>query len=119
MLLTNVAYVCSGALLANGFAGAPSRTEFSMSTELVEVTRVLAHGPELVWQVVSDPALYPRFVREVAWSERVGHLPLGSGARYRLRFSVERSAPVEDEIEILVHRPPEHLVLVSPQWQGG
>jgi acyl-CoA synthetase (AMP-forming)/AMP-acid ligase II/uncharacterized protein YndB with AHSA1/START domain len=91
-----------------------------MSTELVEVTRVLPHGPEQVWQVLGDPELYPRFVREVAWSERVGHVPAaGTGARYRVRFSLEGAAPVSDEIEILVHRPPEHLVLVSPRWQGG
>jgi acyl-CoA synthetase (AMP-forming)/AMP-acid ligase II/uncharacterized protein YndB with AHSA1/START domain len=90
-----------------------------MSTELVEVTKILAHGPEQVWQVLGDPELYPRFVREVAWSERVGHLPIGSGARYRVRFSIDGSAPLQDEIEILVHRPAEHLVLVSPQWQGG
>ncbi|HEV8562906.1 MAG TPA: AMP-binding protein [Actinophytocola sp.] len=90
-----------------------------MSTELVEVTAVLAHRPEQVWHVLSDPALYPRFIREVAWSERVGHGPVGGGARYRVRFSVDGAAAVPDEIEILVHRPHEHLVLVSQQWDGG
>src|SRR5436309_5647886 len=90
-----------------------------MSTELVEVTKVLAHPPEQVWHVLSDPTVYPRFIREVAWSERIGHGPVGSGARYRVRFSVEGAAPVQDEIEILVHRPNEHLVVISPQWDGG
>jgi acyl-CoA synthetase (AMP-forming)/AMP-acid ligase II len=90
-----------------------------MSTELVEVARVVAHRPDQVWQVISDPALYPRFVREVAWSERVGPVMAGSGTRFRMRFSIEGSTPVEEEIEILVHRAPEHLVLVSPRWDGG
>jgi acyl-CoA synthetase (AMP-forming)/AMP-acid ligase II len=91
-----------------------------MSTELVEVAKVVAHAPEQVWQVIGDPALYPRFVREMAWSERVGQAgTVGSGARYRVRFSVDGAGPVEDEIEILVHRPHEHLVLISPHWEGG
>jgi acyl-CoA synthetase (AMP-forming)/AMP-acid ligase II/uncharacterized protein YndB with AHSA1/START domain len=90
-----------------------------MSTELVEVAKVLAHTPEQVWQVLGEPELYPRFIRELAWSERVGHNPNGTGSRYRVRFSIDGSPPSEDEIEVLVHRPAEHLVLVSPHWQGG
>jgi acyl-CoA synthetase (AMP-forming)/AMP-acid ligase II len=90
-----------------------------MSTELVEVGKVLPYGPAPVWQVLSDPALYPRFVREIAWSERIGQGPVGIGTKYRMRFSVDGATPVEDEIEVLVHRPLEHLVLVSPRWHGG
>src|SRR2546430_8496379 len=90
-----------------------------MSTDLVEVAKVLPHAPEQVWQVLGDPELYPRFVREVAWSERVGHNTNGSGARYRMRFTVDGAQAVTDEVEVLVHRPAEHLVLVSPSWQGG
>jgi acyl-CoA synthetase (AMP-forming)/AMP-acid ligase II/uncharacterized protein YndB with AHSA1/START domain len=90
-----------------------------MSTEMVEVTKVLAHEPDQVWQVLSDPELYPRFIREVAWSERIGHGAIGSGARYGVRFTLDGGTPVHDEIEILVHRPREHLVLISPLWQNG
>lgn len=90
-----------------------------MSTDLVEVAKVLAHNPERVWQVLSDPEVYPRFVREVAWAERVGHGAVGSGARYGVRFAVDGGPPVHDEIEILVYRPSEHLVLISPMWQSG
>ncbi|MGH8880199.1 MAG: AMP-binding protein, partial [Stackebrandtia sp.] len=90
-----------------------------MSTELVEVAKVLAHKPEQVWQVLSDPEVYPRFIREVAWSERIGHGTVGSGARYGVRFALDNAAPVQDEIEILVYRPREHLVLISPRWQSG
>lgn len=90
-----------------------------MSTELVEVAKVIPHRPERVWEVLGDPTLYPRFVSEVAWTERIGHGPNGAGARFRVRFSVDGGPAVQDEVEILVHRPNEHLVLISPQWQGG
>ncbi|HEU5473810.1 MAG TPA: AMP-binding protein [Actinophytocola sp.] len=90
-----------------------------MSTELVEVVTVIAHTPAEVWQVVGDPGLYPRFVREVTWAERTGQGPMASGARYRMRFSLNGANTGHDEIEVLVYRPAEHLVLVSPRWQGG
>jgi acyl-CoA synthetase (AMP-forming)/AMP-acid ligase II/uncharacterized protein YndB with AHSA1/START domain len=90
-----------------------------MSTELVEVVKVLAHPPDEVWEVLGDPALYPRFVREVTWAEQVGAETAGAGARYGVRFAMDGAAPTQDEVEILVHRPGEHLVLVSPHWQGG
>jgi len=90
-----------------------------MSTEMVEVAKVLAHRPEQVWLVLSDPELYPRFIREVAWSERIGHGAIGSGARYGVRFALDGRTAVHDEIEILVYRPREHLVLISPLWQNG
>ncbi|SDC09802.1 AMP-binding protein [Actinokineospora iranica] len=90
-----------------------------MPTELVEVELTLDHTPEQVWEVLSEPALYPRFVREIASADRAGGTPVGRGARYRVRFCVAGRAPVPDEIEILVHRPAEHLVLVGPRWAGG
>src|SRR6266540_2722626 len=99
--------------------GEASADGVSMSTDLVEVAKVLAHNPDRVWQVLSDPEVYPRFVREVAWAERIGHGVVGSGARYGVRFALDGGQPVQDEIEILVYRPREHLVLISPLWQNG
>lgn len=90
-----------------------------MSTELVEVTEVLAHPPERVWDLLCDPELYPRYVREIAWSERIGPTANGRNARYRIRFSLDRGEIFQHEVEILVYRPVEHLVLVSPRWLGG
>ncbi|MGQ0838993.1 AMP-binding protein [Actinokineospora sp.] len=90
-----------------------------MPTELVEVEHTLDHPPEQVWEILSEPALYPRFVREVASCERLAGAPAGRGARYRVRFCVAGGKPLHDEIEVLVHRPAEHLVLVSPSWHGG
>src|SRR4051812_35705958 len=91
--------VCSGFGTRARQSGAAGSDGVSMSTELVEVARVLAYDPEQVWRVIGDPTLYPRFVREVAWSERVGQPgPVGNGARYRLRFSLDGGSAVEDEI---------------------
>ncbi|MBC6450664.1 AMP-binding protein [Actinokineospora xionganensis] len=90
-----------------------------MPTELVEVDLTLDHSPEQVWDVLSDLELYPRFAREVAAVERFGATAPGRGAKFRVRFSVGSAKPVLDEVEILVHRPHEHLVLVSPRWEGG
>ncbi|OLR93751.1 AMP-binding protein [Actinokineospora bangkokensis] len=88
-----------------------------MATELVEVEQVLGHTPQRVWELVGDPALYPRFVREVAAVER--STTPARNPRYRVRFSVAGHRPVPDEVEVLVGRPAEHLVLVSPRWQDG
>jgi acyl-CoA synthetase (AMP-forming)/AMP-acid ligase II/uncharacterized protein YndB with AHSA1/START domain len=90
-----------------------------MSTELVEVAKILQHKPGQVWQVLSDPEVYPRFIREVAWCERIGHGTVGTGSRFGIRFTLDGGRPVADEIEILVYRPGEHLVLISPSWQNG
>ncbi|MBC6450665.1 AMP-binding protein [Actinokineospora xionganensis] len=90
-----------------------------MSTELIEVEHTLDHSPDEVWGVISEPALYPRFADVVAASDRVGTANGGRRARYRVTFSVDGARPVPDEVEILVRRPPEHLVLVSPHWAGG
>ncbi|GLW94991.1 AMP-binding protein [Actinokineospora globicatena] len=88
-----------------------------MPSELVEVRQVVGHPPERVWEVLGDPALYPRFVREIACAERE---PTSAGkARYRVRFSVAGGEPVHDRVEVLVNRPGEHLVLVGPAWAGG
>ncbi|HET9141595.1 AMP-binding protein [Actinophytocola sp.] len=90
-----------------------------MSTELVEVVKLLAHPPDGIWEVLGDPGLYPRFVREVTWTEQIGSGAVGAGTRYRVRYSVDGAGTAQDEVEILVYRPREHLVLVSPRWQGG
>ncbi|WP_436497997.1 AMP-binding protein [Actinokineospora sp. HUAS TT18] len=90
-----------------------------MPTELVEVDHTLDHSPDQVWDILSDPELYPRFAREIASCERDPAVPPGRGARFRVRFAVDGAPSVADEVEILVHRPAEHLVLVSPRWEGG
>ncbi|WP_018680853.1 AMP-binding protein [Actinokineospora enzanensis] len=91
-----------------------------MPTELVEVQQVLDHAPDKVWEVLGDPGLYPRFVREIASAERVGGPARpGRGPVYRVRFSPRRGDPVADQVEVLVSRPAEHLVLVGPNWAGG
>ncbi|WP_026425565.1 AMP-binding protein [Actinokineospora inagensis] len=88
-----------------------------MPDELVEVRLHLDHAPDKVWDVLGEPALYSRFVREIACAERE---PQRAGrARYRVRFSVAGGEPVQDRVEVLVNRPGEHLVLVGPAWQGG
>ncbi|PPK62789.1 AMP-binding protein [Actinokineospora auranticolor] len=89
-----------------------------MPTELVEVQRHLDHAPDRVWDVLGDPGLYPRFVREVASAETVA-APSDRAARYRVRFCLGQGDPVADHVEVLVNRPGEHLVLVGPAWQGG
>ncbi|EWC62004.1 Long-chain-fatty-acid--CoA ligase [Actinokineospora spheciospongiae] len=88
-----------------------------MPTELVEVEQVLGHAPEQVWELIGDPALYSRYVREVATAERVAAHT--RNPRYRVRFSVRGRPPVPDEVEVLVSRPREHLVLISPRWHDG
>jgi acyl-CoA synthetase (AMP-forming)/AMP-acid ligase II/uncharacterized protein YndB with AHSA1/START domain len=87
-----------------------------MATELVEVTEVLAHPLGEVWALLSDLERYPRFVSEVAWCERLGAPEAG---RYEVRFCVDRGPVVRHEVEVLVNRPLEHLVVVSDRWPGG
>ncbi|MBM7775064.1 acyl-CoA synthetase (AMP-forming)/AMP-acid ligase II/uncharacterized protein YndB with AHSA1/START domain [Actinokineospora baliensis] len=87
-----------------------------MPTELVEVQHRLAHAPGKVWDVLGEPGLYPRFVREIACAERE---PATGRPRYRVRFSVAGGDPVQDRVEVLVNRPGEHLVLIGPAWDGG
>ncbi|GAB3448306.1 AMP-binding protein [Actinophytocola sediminis] len=90
-----------------------------MPTDLVEVAEVLAHPCDRVWAVLSDLEALPRFVRELSWAERVGHAHTGTGSRYELRLCAAGGPVYRNDVEILVHRPPEHLVAVSPQWPGG
>lgn len=85
-----------------------------MSTDLVEVVAELAHPRERVWALVADLTGYPRFAREVCWVRRIG-----TGAQHEVRFSVDRGRVVRHEIDVLVHRRPEHLVLVSHHWADG
>lgn len=90
-----------------------------MSTDLVEVVEVLDHPQNRLWTVLNDLESYPRFVREIAWSYRTGHAEAGVGTQYEVRFSVDQGPVVGHDVEVLVHRPPEHLVLVSDRWPGG
>jgi acyl-CoA synthetase (AMP-forming)/AMP-acid ligase II/uncharacterized protein YndB with AHSA1/START domain len=90
-----------------------------VSTHLVEVVDVLDHPVERVWDVVNDLEAYPRFIREIAWAQRTGHAETGVGSRYEARFSIEQGPVSRHDVEVLVHRPPEHIVLVSDRWPGG
>jgi len=87
-----------------------------MATDLVEVTEVLDHPLDQVWALLTALDGYPKFVREVAWCEPVG--PSESG-RYEVRFSVDQGEVVRHEVEVLVNRRLEHLVIVSDRWPGG
>jgi uncharacterized protein YndB with AHSA1/START domain len=87
-----------------------------MATDLVEVTEVLDHPLDRVWTLLTDLEGYPKFVREVAWCE---HLGTADAGRYEVRFSVDQAPVVRHEVEILVNRPFEHLVIVSDRWPGG
>ena len=90
-----------------------------MSTDLVEVVEVLDHSRERLWSVVNDLESYPRFVREIAWVYRTDHAETGAGSQYEVRFSIEQGPVARHDVEVLVHRPLEHLVLVSDRWPGG
>ncbi len=87
-----------------------------MATDLVEVTEVLDHPLDQVWSKLADLEGYPKFVAEVAWCEALGEPGAG---RYEVRFSVDQGPVVRHEVEVLVNRPHEHLVIVSDQWPGG
>ncbi|HEV7653014.1 MAG TPA: AMP-binding protein [Actinophytocola sp.] len=90
-----------------------------MSTNLVEVVDILDHPRDRLWSVVNDLESYPRFVREIAWAQRTSHAETGVGSQYEARFSVELGPVARHDVDVLVHRPPEHLVLVSDRWPGG
>jgi acyl-CoA synthetase (AMP-forming)/AMP-acid ligase II/uncharacterized protein YndB with AHSA1/START domain len=85
----------------------------------VEVVDVLDHPRDRLWSVVNDLELFPRFVREISWVHRTGHAETGVGSQYEMRFSVDQGPVARHDVEVLVHRPPEHLVLVSDRWPGG
>ena len=90
-----------------------------MSTNLVEVVDVLDHPRDRLWSVVNDLESYPRFVREIAWAQRTSHAEAGVGSQYEVRFSIDQGPVARHDVDVLVHRPPEHVVLVSDRWPGG
>ncbi|TCO46543.1 AMP-binding protein [Actinocrispum wychmicini] len=77
-----------------------------MRSECFEVRTVVSHPPSTVWEVIGEPELYPRYVRGLAWCERVT-THRGRGSRYLLR--VDR----DDEVEVLIYRRDEHIVWSS------
>lgn len=85
-----------------------------LTRDLVEVVKTLDHSRDRVWAVVSDLESYPRFVREIAWCA-----PTTISSHYDVRFSIGEGPICRNDVEILVHRPPEHLVLVSRHWPDG
>nr|CEL16616.1 Long-chain-fatty-acid--CoA ligase [Kibdelosporangium sp. MJ126-NF4]CTQ89033.1 Long-chain-fatty-acid--CoA ligase (EC 6.2.1.3) [Kibdelosporangium sp. MJ126-NF4] len=60
--------------------------------------------------MISDPELYPRYVRGLSWCERLTQHH-GRGARYLVR------AGFDDEVEITMFRQAEHLAWSSMQRQ--
>jgi len=85
----------------------------------VEVVDVLDHPRDRLWSVVNDLESYPRFVREIAWAQRTSHAETGVGSQYEVRFSIDQGPVARHDVDVLVHRSPEHIVLVSDRWPGG
>ncbi|RSM60055.1 acyl-CoA synthetase [Kibdelosporangium aridum] len=81
-----------------------------MRSDSVEAQAVVRQPPAQVWQVISDPELYPRYVRGLSWCERLTPHQ-GRGARYLVRVGYE------DEVELLIYRQDEHLVWSSVRRQ--
>jgi acyl-coenzyme A synthetase/AMP-(fatty) acid ligase len=90
-----------------------------VARDLVEVVATLDHPRDLVWTVVSDLGSYPRYVSEVSWCEPKSRGPARAGSHYDMRFSIGEGPVRRNDVEILVHRPSEYLVLVSMQWPDG
>ncbi|MCT2581673.1 AMP-binding protein [Actinophytocola gossypii] len=90
-----------------------------MSADLVEVAATLDHPRDRLWAAVNDIESYPRFVREISWSQRSGGERTGAGTHYDVRFTVDQGPVARHDVEILVHRPPDHLVAVSRHWPRG
>lgn len=90
-----------------------------MAANLVEVVEILDHPRERLWKVVNDLESYPRFVREISWAHRTSHAETTVGSQFEARFSIEQGPVARHDVDVLVHRPPEHLVLVSDRWPGG
>jgi acyl-CoA synthetase (AMP-forming)/AMP-acid ligase II len=95
------------------------RTEERVGRTLVEVVKTLDHSQDRVWAVVSDLESYPRFVREISWCGPANISTRGVGSHYDVRFSVGEGAVCRNDVEVLIHRPPMHLVLVSRHWPDG
>jgi acyl-coenzyme A synthetase/AMP-(fatty) acid ligase len=90
-----------------------------VARDLVEVVATLDHPRDLVWTVVSDLGSYPRYVSEISWCEPKGPGPARAGNHYDVRFSLGEDPVRRTDVEILVYRPSDYLVLVSRQWPGG
>jgi acyl-CoA synthetase (AMP-forming)/AMP-acid ligase II len=84
-----------------------------MHDDVIEAREVLQHSPERVWQVVGTPELYPRFVPEISWCERIDQPRRGIGPRCLIRICPRRGEVFEEQIDAVVHRPAELLV-----WSG-
>lgn len=68
--------------------------------------------PELVWEYVSDPALYLHFMHGVTRWEVAGETAIGLGARYRMLIRVG-SAEVGGLIEVVEFDAPRDLAWTS------
>jgi len=68
--------------------------------------------PELVWEMVTDPARYLHFMAGLTRWEVMSKSPRGLGARYRMLMQV-RSAEVGGLIEVVEWDPPCDLAWTS------
>ncbi|MGH3435231.1 MAG: AMP-binding protein [Sciscionella sp.] len=78
-------------------------------THYVEAQAVLEQPTDRVWRVVSNPALYPLFIRDITWCERIGSAGAGRGARYAIRLCFDGRTVRQDELRIRGFREGEHL----------
>jgi acyl-CoA synthetase (AMP-forming)/AMP-acid ligase II/carbon monoxide dehydrogenase subunit G len=78
----------------------------------VEKTTVVDASREEIWELISDPSLYPRFMHGITRLERKGGPELGVGARYSVHLRVG-SADVGGLVEIVEFAEPADLAWTS------
>ena len=75
--------------------------------------QVVVHAPrEKVWELVSNPSNYPRFVDGITRFDRESERETGCGARYSMRMRVG-SADVGGLVEIVEFDEPNDLAWTS------
>jgi acyl-CoA synthetase (AMP-forming)/AMP-acid ligase II/uncharacterized membrane protein len=79
----------------------------------VEKTTIIDAPPEEIWELISDPCLYPSFMTGATRVQRKGHGPdRGVGARYTVHLKVG-SAEVGGLVEIVEFDEPADLAWTS------
>lgn len=78
----------------------------------IEETRTVAIARPLLWKLIGDPALYPRFISGLTRCERVGRGGPRIGARYLIRMRVG-SAQIGGTIELTEFRAGQELAWVG------
>lgn len=88
-----------------------------MRGDLIEAQIVLPHPPRRVWEVLADPELYPRFIRDLTWCRHLGG-GQRKGARYEVRLCAEGDRVVSAIWEIRDYRPGQRLALAGGGRDG-